>query len=600
MARPRRKTATSNFGVGGRESHDASRFYERFRAPQLSTDDTVVAPRPVAEPFVHGDARHMDAVDDATVALVVTSPPYFAGKQYEEELEREGVPSSYLEYLELLTEVFAECVRTLEPGGRIAVNVANLGRKPYRSLASDVVRILEHDLGLLLRAEIVWQKGEGASGSCAWGSFRSAANPVLRDVTERVIVASKGRFDRARPVRQRAAEGLPSESTITTDDFLALTLDVWSIPAESARRVGHPAPFPVELPERLIRLYTFAGDLVLDPFMGSGSTLVAAAQLGRRYVGYDLDPGYVELARHRVEEAELPGDGHTRAGSRRRRVRRYGRRAGARGGRIHDRAPRPADARHGHLGRPRRHGQHRGNVVLRRGRSAVRRARRAAAHGRRVEDARPGCRAARPPARRPSGGAVDRPAAPTVRRRHGAARRRAGRGVRRRRPAVRRRSRAVARLRRGQCRAAGRILDGSRAGTAVIERLVPGNVVVVTAAPGDELAPLLPGEDDLVADAVHSRRVEFAAGRACARTGLRRLGIGDRAILADSRRAPRWPAEVVGSITHCAGFTAAAVALRSEVAMLGIDAERVGGLDDEDRDAVVAAGELRRASERAG
>ena len=171
------------------------------------------------------------------------------------------------------------------------------------------MRILEHDLGLLLRAEIIWQKGEGASGSCAWGSFRSAANPVLRDVTERVIVASKGRFDRARTVKQRAAEGLPSESTITTDDFLALTLDVWSIPAESARRVGHPAPFPVELPERLIRLYTFAGDLVLDPFMGSGSTLVAAAQLGRRYVGYDLDAGYVELARHRVDEAELPGDG---------------------------------------------------------------------------------------------------------------------------------------------------------------------------------------------------------------------------------------------------------------------------------------------------
>jgi site-specific DNA-methyltransferase (adenine-specific) len=314
MARPRqrRTTATSNFGVGGRESHDATRFYERFRAPVLSTDDVIAVPRPVADPFVHGDARRMDAVEDGSVALVVTSPPYFAGKQYEEELEREGVPSSYLEYLELLTDVFAECVRTLEPGGRIAVNVANLGRKPYRSLSSDVVRILEHDLGLLLRAEIIWQKGEGASGSCAWGSYRSAANPVLRDVTERVIVASKGRFDRARTVRQRAAGGQPCESTMTTDDFLALTLDIWSIPAESARRVGHPAPFPVELPERLIRLYTFAGDLVLDPFMGSGSTLVAAAQLGRRYVGYDLDAGYVELARQRVDEVELHDDG-TRA-----------------------------------------------------------------------------------------------------------------------------------------------------------------------------------------------------------------------------------------------------------------------------------------------
>ena len=222
----------------------------------------------------------MDAVGDGSVALVVTSPPYFAGKQYEEELERDGVPSSYLEYLEMLTDVFAECVRKLEPGGRIAVNVANLGRKPYRSLSADVIRILEHDLGLLLRGELIWQKAEGASGSCAWGSFRSATNPVLRDITERVIVASKGRFDRARSVKQRAADDLPHESTLPADDFMALTLDIWSIPPESARRVGHPAPFPVELPEQLIRLYTFRHDLVLDPFMGSGSALVAAASAG--------------------------------------------------------------------------------------------------------------------------------------------------------------------------------------------------------------------------------------------------------------------------------------------------------------------------------
>jgi site-specific DNA-methyltransferase (adenine-specific) len=245
----------------------------------------------------------MAAVADGSVALVVTSPPYFAGKQYEEELEREGVPASYLEYLEMLSDVFAECARKLEPGGRIAVNVANLGRKPYRSLSADVIRILEHDLGLLLRGELIWQKAEGASGSCAWGSYRSAANPVLRDITERVVVASKGRFDRARSAKQRAAAGLPHRSTIGTDDFLALTLDVWPIPAESARRVGHPAPFPVELPAQLIQLYTYADDLVLDPFMGSGSALVAAAQLGRRYVGYDLDPEYVAIARGRVADA---------------------------------------------------------------------------------------------------------------------------------------------------------------------------------------------------------------------------------------------------------------------------------------------------------
>ncbi len=299
----RRRTATSNFGVGRRENHDATAFYERFRAPELSDDDEVLRPDPVAEPFVCGDARSMDGVADGSVALVVTSPPYFAGKAYEEELDREGVPGSYLEYLQLLTDVFAECVHKLEPGGRIAVNVANLGRKPYRSLSADVIRILQDELGLLLRGELIWQKGEGASGSCAWGSFRSATNPVLRDITERVVIASKGRFDRARSVKDRAAEGLPHESTVLTEDFMALTLDLWNIPPESARRVGHPAPFPVELPEQLIRLYTFRGDLVLDPFMGSGSALVAAARLGRRYAGYDLEPAYVDIARARVEAA---------------------------------------------------------------------------------------------------------------------------------------------------------------------------------------------------------------------------------------------------------------------------------------------------------
>ena len=296
----RRRTSTSNFGVSGRESHDASGFYERFRAPEQSTDTAISEPVPIDEPFRTGDARSMTGVHDGTVALVITSPPYFAGKTYEEELERDGVPSSYLEYLDMLTEVFAECVRVLEPGGRLCVNVANLGRKPYRSLASDVIRILELDLGLLLRGEIIWQKGEGASGSCAWGSYRSASNPVLRDLTERVIVASKGRFDRGLSTKRREEAGLPHRSTSTTDDFLASTLDVWSIPPESASRVGHPAPFPVELPEQLITLYSFEDDLVLDPFMGSGSTLVAASRLKRRFVGYDLDPSFVALATTRV------------------------------------------------------------------------------------------------------------------------------------------------------------------------------------------------------------------------------------------------------------------------------------------------------------
>ncbi|MGH9064407.1 MAG: DNA methyltransferase, partial [Acidimicrobiales bacterium] len=295
----RRATSTSAFGVSKRESHDAAGFYSRFTPPELSADATVQAHKGL-DKLIRGDSRRMTEVADSSVALVVTSPPYFAGKQYEEALGQGGVPATYLDYLELLRDVFAECVRTLEPGGRIAVNVANLGRRPYRSLSSDVTGILQDDLRLLLRGEIIWLKQRGSSGSCAWGSFQKPGNPVLRDLTERVVVASKGRFDRAIPARRRAREGLPWEPSMTREDFMEDTLDVWEIPPESATRVGHPAPFPVELPSRLIELYTYRGDLVLDPFAGSGTTAVAAVRSGRHYVGYDLDESYIRLAEKRV------------------------------------------------------------------------------------------------------------------------------------------------------------------------------------------------------------------------------------------------------------------------------------------------------------
>jgi DNA modification methylase len=290
-------TSTSSFGVGKRESHDSTDFYARFAAPEIIDDDTIGEPGEL-DVIHHGDARDMSAVPDASVALVVTSPPYFAGKEYETALGEGHVPGDYLDYLTMLRDVLAECVRTLEPGGRLAVNVANLGRRPYRSLAADVTTILQDDLRLLLRGEVIWQKQRGASGSCAWGSYQSPANPVLRDTTERVIIASKGRFDRVG--RGAATSGEPGVATIPGDEFMEATLDVWEIPAESATRVGHPAPFPVALVERCIQLFTYDGDIVLDPFMGSGTTAVAAVNTGRHYIGYDTDPGYVRQSRERV------------------------------------------------------------------------------------------------------------------------------------------------------------------------------------------------------------------------------------------------------------------------------------------------------------
>jgi modification methylase len=141
-----------------------------------------------------------------------------------------------------------------------------------------------------MRGEIIWVKGKGATGSCAWGSWMSAGNPTLRDLHEYVLIFSKQRFDRQQ-------KGI---STISRDEFMAATTSVWHIPAESARRVGHPAPFPVALVERLIHLYTFEGETVLDPFMGSGSTAVAAIRTGRSFVGYEIEQSYVSVCMERV------------------------------------------------------------------------------------------------------------------------------------------------------------------------------------------------------------------------------------------------------------------------------------------------------------
>ena len=297
-------TKTSSFGVSRRENHDASEFYRRFEPVEITSDDRVDRAEGLESPLlVCGDSRDMSALPDRCVALVVTSPPYFAGKDYE-LVDGGGVPESYGEFLLMLRDVFAECRRVLEPGGRLAVNVANLGRRPYRSLSADVIRILQDDLKMLLRGEVIWRKAAGATGSIAVGSYRLPSNPVLRDVTERVILASKGRFDRAVRRRKREERGLPHIATVSKEEFFKSTLDVWEIQPARASNVGHPAPFPLELPRRLINLYTYQDDLVLDPFAGAGTTLLAAMQSGRRAAGWDKDPAYVELARNRLADAE--------------------------------------------------------------------------------------------------------------------------------------------------------------------------------------------------------------------------------------------------------------------------------------------------------
>ncbi|MEJ5329349.1 MAG: site-specific DNA-methyltransferase [Desulfobaccales bacterium] len=294
MKARRKATRTSAFGTAGRVSHDArafygSRLYDGF-APSGGGGyyENPVLPA-VLDRVLAVSAEAMTELPECSVHLMVTSPPYNVGKEYDADLSLE-------EYLAFLRRVWAEVHRVLVPGGRACINVANLGRKPYIPLHAYLIRDLL-DLGFLMRGEIIWDKGASAAASTAWGSWRSPANPTLRDVHEYILVFSKGTFSRPKPQDR--------ESTISREEFLEFTKSVWSFPAESARRVGHPAPFPVELPYRLIQLYTYAGDVVLDPFMGSGTTAIAALKAGRRFVGYEIDPAYVRLAEKRLAEFRL-------------------------------------------------------------------------------------------------------------------------------------------------------------------------------------------------------------------------------------------------------------------------------------------------------
>jgi DNA modification methylase len=234
-------------------------------------------------------SEKMEELPDNSVHLMVTSPPYNVGKEYDENL-------TLNEYRAFLKRVWSEVKRVLVPGGRACINIANLGRKPYIPLHAFIVEDML-DLGFLMRGEIIWNKASSSSPSTAWGTWLSAKNPILRDIHEYILVFSKGMFTRKYLPNRR--------STISKEEFLEFTKSVWTFAAEPATKVGHPAPFPVELPYRLIQLYTFEGEVVLDPFIGSGQTAIAAIKTHRHYVGYDINEEYVKLAEKRIKELSL-------------------------------------------------------------------------------------------------------------------------------------------------------------------------------------------------------------------------------------------------------------------------------------------------------
>lgn len=282
----RKSTSTSSFGVSKREGHDASAFYESniYNGIEL-TEIAGHTVNPVPEEYIDRIFAHtserMTELPDSSVHLMITSPPYNVTKEYDRNL-------TLAEYLGLLENVMRETYRVLVNGGRACINIANIGRKPYIPLSDHVSRLMT-DIGYNFRGEIIWDKAASAGGSCAWGSWMSASNPSLRDVHEYILVFSKGDLKRPK-----------GEDTIGRDDFLEWTKSIWRMGTESAKKVHHPAPFPVELPHRLINLYSFKGDVVLDPFMGSGTTAIAALKNGRHYVGYDTDPEYVAIAGKRI------------------------------------------------------------------------------------------------------------------------------------------------------------------------------------------------------------------------------------------------------------------------------------------------------------
>ncbi len=286
-------TKTKKFGTSKREGHDASDFYKRNLyaengkelSPSVVTTIQPDADQSICEwrdqIYCH-TSEAMSHIPDGTVGLAFTSPPYNVGKEYDPDLDLKA-------YLALIEQVGREVHRVLLPGGRYVINIANLGRKPYIPLHALFYEVHQR-IGFLPMGEIIWQKGKGASGNCAWGSWMSAKAPRLRDIHEYLLVFAKEKF--VRPDK--------GESDIGREEFMQSTLSIWEILPESAKRVGHPAPFPVALAERVIKLYSYVGDVVLDPFAGSGTTCVAAKQIERHYVGYEISEEYCQLAQSRL------------------------------------------------------------------------------------------------------------------------------------------------------------------------------------------------------------------------------------------------------------------------------------------------------------
>lgn len=240
------------------------------------------------------DSRRPWPVAPSSVHLVFGSPPYH-GAKHKVDYDLYDYAPSLDQWLADLAAVTDQAYRALVAGGRLVVNVANSGRKPYLDLAGETARIFTR-AGLTLRGQVIWDKGQHTAGT-AWGSWHLASAPFLRDCHEYLVIGQKGdKLD---------LTGWPARDDWQPGEFESLTLAIWRVQPESAKRAGHPAPFPAELARRVIRLYTCPGMTVLDPWAGSGTTIEAALLEGCHALGFDLSPAYIEKARARASSARV-------------------------------------------------------------------------------------------------------------------------------------------------------------------------------------------------------------------------------------------------------------------------------------------------------